>query len=175
VNERRSRGFFLAMVSMMGILPRPKPLIRAVRHGGSTPIAPLLDELGSSLTAIPGIAAVTAMTLLTEIGDPRRFARETQFARWCGTAPIPISSGEGRGPARHHRLDRGGNRKVNSILHLVHVTQARCHPPARQYLAAKTSAGQSRRVARRAHKRHLANVIIRRMWHDAVRELTEPA
>jgi hypothetical protein len=37
VNERRGRSFFLALVSMMGMLSRPKPQIADVRHGGSTP------------------------------------------------------------------------------------------------------------------------------------------
>jgi hypothetical protein len=37
VNERRGRGFFLAMGSMMGILSGPKPQMLDVRHGGSTP------------------------------------------------------------------------------------------------------------------------------------------
>jgi hypothetical protein len=37
VNERRARGLFFAMVSMMNILPEPKPLILDVRHSGSSP------------------------------------------------------------------------------------------------------------------------------------------
>jgi transposase len=90
-------------------------------------IPALLAELGSTLTDLHGVGAMTAMDLLVEIGDPR-FTSEAQFARWCGIAPVAVSSGEG-GPARRHRLDLGGNRAVNSILHVVHVTQARSLPP----------------------------------------------
>jgi transposase len=126
----------------------------------------LLADLGCTLTAIHGIGVVTAMTLVTEIGDPHRFATESQFARWCGAAPVALSSGEGDGPARRHRLDLGGNRAVNSVLHIVHVTQARCHPPARAYLEQRAP-GKTKRELRRAHKRQLANVIIRHMWKDA--------
>ena len=97
-------------------------------------IPALLERLGCTLTAIHGIGVVNAMDLLAEIGDPCRFTSESQFARWCGAAPVALSSGEGDGPARRHRLDLGGNRAVNSILHSVHVTQARCHPPAKAYL-----------------------------------------
>jgi len=132
-------------------------------------IPALLAELGSTLTDLHGIGVVTAMDLLVEIGDPHRFTNEAQFARWCGIAPVPASSGEGHGPARRHRLDLGGNRAVNSILHIIHVTQARCHPPAKKYLARKISENKSKREARRCHKRQLANVIIRHMWHDAER------
>ncbi|MEU6698727.1 transposase [Pseudonocardia sp. NPDC046786] len=35
--------------------------------------------------------------------DPCRFTSEAQFARWCGIAPVALSSGEGHGPARRHR------------------------------------------------------------------------
>jgi transposase len=76
------------------------------------------------------------------------------------------SPAEGHGPARRHRLDLGGNRDVNSILHTVHITQARCHPPAKAYIAKKVSESKTKREARRAHKRQLANVIIRHMWRD---------
>jgi len=130
-------------------------------------IPALLKAMGCSLTAIHGIGVVTAMTLLTEVGDPHRFSTEARFARWCGVAPVAMSSGEGDGPPRHHRLDLGGNRKVNSVLHIIHVTQARCHPDAQAYLIRRAEENKTKRAARRAHKRQLANVIIRRMWNDA--------
>jgi transposase len=136
----------------------------------------LLKDLGCTLTQIHGIGVVTAMALLTEIGDPHRFTRESQFARWCGAAPVALSSGEGDGAPTRHRLDLGGNRRVNSALHIIHVTQARCHQPAKEYLARRAAAHQSKRAARRSHKRQLANVIIRHMWNDAdrLRQLSTP-
>ena len=132
-------------------------------------IPALLDRLGCTLTAIHGIGVVNAMDLLVEVGDPCRFTSEAQFARWCGAAPVALSSGEGDGPPRRHRLDLGGNRAVNSILHGVHVTQVRCHPPAKAYMARQAEQHKPKRSARRSHKRHLANVIIRHMWKDASR------
>jgi len=129
----------------------------------------LLDTLGCTLTDIVGVGIVTAMTLLAEIGDPARFHTEAQFARWCGAAPVAASSGEGHGNPRRFRLDLAGNRQVNSVLHIVHVTQARMHDPARSYLTRRKSEGKTVREARRSHKRQLANVIIRHMWNDADR------
>jgi transposase len=84
----------------------------------------------------------------------------------CGAAPVAVSSGEGDGDPQRHRLDLGGNRRVNSVLHTMHITQARCHQPAKDYLAAKRAEHKTAREARRAHKRLLANVVIRRMWAD---------
>jgi transposase len=131
-----------------------------------------LVELGCTLTEMRGIGVVTAMDLLVEVGDPCRFATEAQFARWCGIAPVALSSGEGDGPVRRHRLDLGGNRAVNSVLHIIHVTQVRCHPPAKEYMAKRIIDNKTKREARRSHKRHLANIIIRHMWADARRSTT---
>lgn len=133
---------------------------------------PLLAALGCTLTSIPGVGVVSAMTLLAEVGDPTRFATESAFARWCGIAPLAISSGEGEGQPLRHRLDLGGNRAVNSVLHIVHVTQLRTQHSVRDYLRErlKTKPTQTPRMARRAHKRLLANVLIRHMWRDARRQ-----
>ena len=126
----------------------------------------LLDEHGTTLRDEPGVGPITAATLLCEVGDPFRFAREAKFARWCGTGAVAVSSGEGDGQPVRHRLDTGGNRRVNSVLYIISVTQQRSHPDAQAFLARKATEGKTRREARRAHKRHLANRVIRRMWRD---------
>jgi transposase len=104
--------------------------------------------------------------LICEVGDPFRFAREAKFARWNGTGAVALSSGEGNNEPVRHCLDIGGNRRVSSMLYIISVTQQRDHPAARSYLKRKTAEGKTRREARRAHKRHLANRVIRRMWRD---------
>ena len=73
---------------------------------------------------------------------------------------------EGSGDPVKHRLDFQGNRRINSVLHIASVTQQRTQPEAIAYLARKTGEGKTRREARRAHKRQLANRVIRRMWRD---------
>ena len=126
----------------------------------------LLDRHGTTLRDEPGIGPISAAVLLCEVGDPARFDRESKFARWCGTGAVALSSGEGSGQPVKHRLDLRGNRRINSVLHIASVTQARSQPDAAAYLARKTGEGKTRREARRAHKRHLANRVIRRMWRD---------
>ncbi|MGH9272505.1 MAG: transposase [Ilumatobacteraceae bacterium] len=135
----------------------------------------LLDEHGTSLRDEPGIGPIAAATLLTEVGDPFRFARESKFARWCGTGAVALSSGEGDGQPVKHRLDFGGNRRINSTLYIASVTQHRDLPDARSYIDRKLAEGKTRREARRAHKRHLANRVIRRMWKDESRRRGRPA
>ena len=129
-------------------------------------IGELLDRHGTTLRDENGIGPISAATLLCEVGDPHRFDRESKFARWCGTGAVALSSGEGTGDPVKHRLDFRGNRRINSVLHIASVTQQRNQPQAAAYLTRKASEGKTRREARRAHKRHLANRVIRRMWRD---------
>ncbi|MDQ3577732.1 MAG: transposase [Actinomycetota bacterium] len=110
----------------------------------------LVKASGSTLTEEAGIGVVAAATLLTEIGDPTRFRNESAFNRWWGGAPVAVSSGEGDGQPVRHRLDRLGNRTVNSTLHIMSVTQARCQHPAKIYLTRERADGATSREARRA-------------------------
>jgi transposase len=126
----------------------------------------LLDMHGTTLRDEPGVGPIAAATLLVEVGDPFRFARESKFARWSGTGAVALSSAEGDGLPVRHRLDFGGNRRINSVLYIASVTQQRDQPDARTYIDRKSTEGKTRREARRAHKRHLANRFIRRMWTD---------
>ena len=85
-----------------------------------------------------------------------------------------MSSGEGAGEPVKHRLDFGGNRRINSVLYITSVTQQRDIDEARQFIDRKVSEGKTRREARRAHKRHLANRVIRRMWNDESQRRQRP-
>jgi transposase len=126
----------------------------------------LLDQHGTMLRDAPGIGPLAAATLVCEVADPFRFARESKFARWCGTGAVALSSGEGDGEPVKHRLDFRGNRRINSVLYIASVTQQRDRQDARVYIDRKTTEGKTLREARRAHKRHLAHRVIRRMWKD---------
>jgi transposase len=66
-------------------------------------------------------------------------------------------------------VGRNATLQVHSTLHLMHVTQVRSYPTARDYIANKRAEHKTKREARRAHKRHLANVVIRRMRADHTR------
>jgi transposase len=127
----------------------------------------LVTATGTTLREEAGIDWVGAARLLVEVGDPTRFRSESAFARWCGTGAVAVSSGEGDHQPTRHRLDLGGNRRINSVLHIASVVQGRVHPDARQFLDRKRAEGKTSKEARRAHKRHLANRVIRRMWNDA--------
>jgi transposase len=120
-------------------------------------ISDLVAQVAPQLLAEPGFGPLTAGKLIGEIAGVGRFSSDAKLARAAGLAPIPVSSGN----TNRHRLDRGGNRQINTAIHRVAVTRARCHPEARDYLNRKRSEGKSTTEAIRCLKRHLA----RRIWH----------
>lgn len=123
-------------------------------------IAELLAEHENPLDDLLGTGTNLTATIIAQAGDVRRFRNASAFARFCGAAPIPCGSGQTTG---RHRLHRGGNRQLNAALYRIAIVQARHHPDARAYLARKIAEGKTTREARRALKRHLANVLYRRL------------
>jgi transposase len=113
------------------------------------------SQVAPGLLDLPGCAAVTAAKLLAEIGPIDRFRSDAQLARHSGVAPLEASSGK----SQRHRLDRGGNRQLNAALYRIAITQARYHPPARDYLERKRAEGKSRGEALRCLKRLLVRVV----------------
>src|SRR3954452_18785934 len=120
-------------------------------------IAELVERVAPQLLDEPGFGPLTAAKLLGEIAGAGRFATEAKLARAAGVAPIPVSSGK----TNRHRLDRGGNRQLNTAIHRIALTRARCHPETQDYLARKRAEGKTGLEAIRCLKRHLT----RRIWH----------
>ncbi|QTJ64497.1 IS110 family transposase [Rhodococcus sp. ZPP] len=116
----------------------------------------------TTLQEVHGINTVLAAKLLGHIGNITRFPSADHFAGYTGTAPLAASSGENT----RHRLNTGGNRQLNSVLHTIAVCQARDPGPGRVYYQRKLDEGKTRAEARRALKRRLANVLYRRMRRD---------
>jgi transposase len=134
-------------------------------------LAALTRQAGSTLDELCGLDVRSVAELLVEVGDVRRFAGEGSFARFNGTAPLEASSGEGKGEPVRHRLNLGGNRRVNAVLHRMAVTQLRCDERAQKIVADARRRGHTRREARRILKRHLSDIVYRRMMRDVTRRL----
>ncbi len=100
----------------------------------STPRSPattsVLDRAHRDRSARPaaafGIGPDTAAEMLIVAGDnPDRVRSEAAFAKLCGVAPIPASSGM----TTRHRLNRGGHRQANAALYRVVIVRMRFHQP----------------------------------------------
>jgi transposase len=128
-------------------------------------IAVAVAQTGTTLTEIPGVGPFIAAKILGEVGDPSRIRSKAAFAVLSGTAPLPASSGK----TQRHRLNRGGNRQLNWALHYIALGQWRVLPEAKAYIARRRGAGKSHKEAMRCLKRHLSNVVYRRLIADASR------
>jgi len=128
-----------------------------------------LDELvrqsGSTLGELCGLSTRSVAELLVEVGDVRRFT-EGGFRRFNATAPLPASTAEGPGEPVRHRYNPGGNRRINAVLHRMAVTQLRHEPRAQQVYANARANHHTKKEARRVLKRHLSDVVYRRMIRD---------
>jgi transposase len=107
------------------------------------------------LLDLKGCGVLIAAKLIGETAGAARFKTDAQFARVAGVAPIETSSGK----QQRHRLNRHGNRQLNSALHKIAIVQGRWDPRAQAYLERRQADGKTRREALRALKRHLARVV----------------
>jgi transposase len=135
-------------------------------------LSSLVQASGSTLDELCGLSTRLVAELLVEVGDVHRFT-EGGFARFNGTAPLAASTAEGPGEPVRHRYNPGGNRRVNAILYRMAVTQLRCEPRAQAIYAQARANGHSKKEARRILKRHLSDVVYRRMLRDAARLTAE--
>ncbi len=113
-----------------------------------------------ALTEIQGVARLTAGILAGILGT-RKFASEGQFATYCGASPLETSSA---GKVRH-RLNRGGNRRLNRVLYLIALTQWKQQGEGRRYIQRRKEEGKSWLEAVRALKRFIARAVWR-IWQS---------
>jgi transposase len=119
-------------------------------------LKPLVADAAPGLVAMIGIGTDIAGQLLVTAGDnPDRLAHEPSFARLCGVAPIPASSGL----TTKHRLHRGGDRQANAALHRAVIVRLHCHPPTRAYVKKRMAQGRTKKDAIRSLKRYLARQV----------------
>lgn len=86
-------------------------------------IGQLVVDIAPALLLVMGCGSLTAAKIVGETADVRRFRSKDAYARYGGTAPLPVwSSNHPR-----HRLSRVGNRQLNCALHRIALT---CRPPA---------------------------------------------
>lgn len=134
-------------------------------------IAALAARLAPTLLALTGCGALTAAKLVGETAGVSRFRGRAAFARHNGTAPVPVWSGN----QVRHRLSRGGNRQLNAAIHRIAVTQLQRPGPGQDYLARRRLAGDTKTEAIRALRRRISDEVWRRMRHDELAQMSQPA
>ena len=111
----------------------------------------------SELLNAAGIGPVVAATVVVATGHPGRVRSEAALAMIAGTAPIPASSGN----TTRHRLNRGGDRRLNKAINTVVLTRIRLDPTTRTYVERRRAEGKTDREIRRCLKRYITRQIYR--------------
>lgn len=132
-------------------------------------LRPIVRQLAPSLLAVPGCGVLGAAMILGETAGVHRFRNKDAYARFTGTAPIPVWSGSTKGKVR---LNRGGNRTLNTALHMIAVTQSRGYGPGQAYLDKLAGAGKARTEAIRLLRRRLSDVAFTALRTDERARLT---
>lgn len=87
-------------------------------------LAHLTAQAAPQLSEAFAVGPDTAAEILIVTGDnPDRVRSEAAFAKLCGVAPIPASSGM----TTRHRLNRGGHRQANAALYRVVIVRMQHH------------------------------------------------
>ncbi|MCZ9880588.1 IS110 family RNA-guided transposase [Arthrobacter sp. B2a2-09] len=121
-----------------------------------------LDELVKVSEAAPlleekGFQAVTAAKCLVAWSHEGRVHSEAAFACLAGVNPIPASSGN----TVRHRLNRGGDRRLNSALHMAAITRMTYDSETCEYVEKRRAEGKTGKEIRRCVKRYLARRVFR--------------
>lgn len=127
-----------------------------------TEITRLVEQLAPTLLAIPGCGALSAAKIIGETAGITRFKSNDAYARFNGTAPLPVWSAN----SVRHRLSRTGNRQLNSAIHRIAITQLSHHQPAKDLYARRRAGGDGGREAIRILKRRLSDVVYRALLND---------
>lgn len=123
-------------------------------------LVPFVDRLAPGLLEIHGISTVVAAGLIGHAGILRNVRSADAFAMRAGVAPVPCSSGL----HQSMRVNTGGNRQLNRLLHIAALSQTRkTGHPGEVYYHRKRREGQTHRAALRALKRQLATVVYYRL------------
>jgi transposase len=104
-----------------------------------------------------------AAMILGETAGVHRFRSKDAYARFTGTAPIPVWSGSSSGKVR---LNRGGNRTINTALHMIAVTQIRGVGPGKDYVARLQASGKTPTEAVRLLRRRLSDAVFAALRAD---------
>ncbi|BBY66376.1 IS110 family RNA-guided transposase [Mycolicibacterium helvum] len=121
----------------------------------------MIDLIHASKAAVlldkTGIGPVTVAVVYTAWSHAGRVRSEAAFAALAGVNPIPASSGN----TVRHRLNRGGDRRLNRALHMAVIVRMTHDPDTKAYVERRRAEGRTTKEIRRCLKRYLARHLYR--------------
>lgn len=116
-----------------------------------------VSDVAPELCELPGVGSVVAASVLMAWSHPGRVRSEAAFAALAGTCPIPASSGN----TVRHRLNRGGDRRLNRALTTVVIVRMRTHAATRAYVARRRAEGRTTKEIMRSLMRYITRQLYR--------------
>lgn len=127
-------------------------------------------EMVEALCCLRGVKTLTAMVLVTEIGDVRRFRSPRSLMAWVGLVPQERSSGnvERRGPitksgnahVRRILVEAGWNHRHRSGANLILNRRRQGQPPEIVSIAVKAQHRLSKKFYRLGLRKHANKVVV---------------
>jgi transposase len=155
-DRHKRRDWRATLLALRSLAARAQALTREERELEHE-IHTLVTQLAPQLLSEPGVGPISAAQLVISWSHPGRLRNEAAFARLAGAAPIPASSGQ----TVRHRLDRGGDRKLNRALQTIILTRRRQHAATIAYIERRRGEGKTSRESVRCLKRYLARHLYR--------------
>jgi transposase len=123
----------------------------------------IVEMLAPGLTRRVGIGPISAAQAIVSWSHRGRCRNDAAFAALAGANPIPASSGR----TTRHRLNRGGDRRLNEALHVIALNRWRVDDRTHDYITRRRAEGKTDREIRRALKRYIAREIFKALEHAA--------
>ncbi len=115
-------------------------------------------EVVKALCALKGVGALTASSLVAEIGSFARFASATELMSYLGLTPSEHSSGE---KVTRGRITKAGNKRARTLL-IEAACSVRHKPKSKQAFMQSCPTGLPREVIEHAYKAQVR--LYKRYW-----------
>ena len=128
--------------------------------------------LAEILISVPGIGVRTGARILTEIGDPHRFANGSRLASYAGLAPTIRRSGRTQNTTRRNP---GGNHRLKNAMYWTAFSASQHDPAARAYYQRKRTEGKRHATAVTHVARRRGDLILAVLKNQTLYNPPEPA
>jgi len=119
-------------------------------------INPLIDD-GCVLLTLPGVGKTIAASILSEIGDIKRFKTSSQLVSFAGINPTVRQSGNFLGNKNH--MSKKGSPYLRLALWQAAITSSRFNPVLKEYYSLKIKEGKNHMTVIGAVARKLTGII----------------
>ena len=119
-------------------------------------INPLIDD-GCVLLTLPGVGKTIAASILSEIGDIKRFKTSSQLVSFAGINPTVRQSGNFLGNKNH--MSKKGSPYLRLALWQAAITSSRFNPVLKEYYSLKIKEGKNHMTVICAVARKLTGII----------------